>query len=125
MRRIPLDELRARMERVLLGLGLAPERAALSARLTAETDRDGIRTHGLARLPRFAQQVRNGVVDAKAEPERTAAFGAIERLVGAMQQRLGGVGGAFGAGDSDGDGDAQLMRGAADPDRRGTDRLCA
>jgi 3-dehydro-L-gulonate 2-dehydrogenase len=82
MRRIPLDELRARMERVLLGLGLAPERAALSARLTAETDRDGIRTHGLARLPRFAQQVRNGVVDAKAEPERTAAFGAIERWTG-------------------------------------------
>ena len=82
MRRIPLDELRARMERVLLGLGLAPERAALSARLTAETDRDGIRTHGLARLPRFAQQVRNGVVDPKAEPERTAAFGAIERWTG-------------------------------------------
>ena len=82
MRRSPLDELRARMERVLLGLGLAPERAALSARLTAETDRDGIRTHGLARLPRFAQQVRNGVVAPKAEPERTAAFGAIERWTG-------------------------------------------
>jgi 3-dehydro-L-gulonate 2-dehydrogenase len=82
MRRIGFDELRGRIERILQELGLAPERAGLSARLTAETDRDGIRTHGIARLPRFAQQVRSGVVDPKAEPERTAAFGAIERWTG-------------------------------------------
>jgi len=51
---------------LLLALGLAPARAALSARLTAETDRDGVRTHGVARLPRFAQWVRDrwGRVDA-------------------------------------------------------------
>jgi 3-dehydro-L-gulonate 2-dehydrogenase len=82
MIRIPFDELRGRMERALLGLGLAPERAALSARLTAETDRDGVRTHGVARLPRFAQGVSDGLIDPKAQPERTAAFGAIERWTG-------------------------------------------
>ena len=82
MQRIPFDELRGRVERVLLGLGLAPERAALSARLTAETDRDGVRTHGIARLPRFAQGLRDGLIDPKAEPERTAAFGAMERWTG-------------------------------------------
>jgi 3-dehydro-L-gulonate 2-dehydrogenase len=82
MRRIPFDELRMRVERVLLGLGLSPERAALSARLTAETDRDGVRTHGVARLPRFAQGVRDGLIDPKAQPERTAVFGAIERWTG-------------------------------------------
>lgn len=82
MKRIPLDELRGRAERVLLGLGLAPLRAALSARLTAETDRDGVRTHGIARLPRFAQGIRDGLIDPGAEPERTAGFGVIERWTG-------------------------------------------
>jgi len=82
MKRIAFDELRDRAERVLRALGLAPERAALSARLTAETDRDGVRTHGIARLPRFAQGVRDGLIDPKAVPERTAAFGAMERWTG-------------------------------------------
>jgi 3-dehydro-L-gulonate 2-dehydrogenase len=82
MKRIEFDELRTRVERVLLALGLAPERAALSARLTAETDRDGVRTHGMARLPRFAQWVREGRVDPAAKPERVAEFGAIERWRG-------------------------------------------
>lgn len=82
MRRVAFAELQGRIERVLLGLGVAPERAALGARLTAETDRDGVRTHGIARLPRFAQWVRDGVVDPRAEPERVAGFGAIERWTG-------------------------------------------
>jgi 3-dehydro-L-gulonate 2-dehydrogenase len=82
MKRIAFDELRTRVERVMLALGLAPERAALSARLTAETDCDGVRTHGVARLPRFAQWVREGRIDPAAEPERVAAFGAIERWKG-------------------------------------------
>ena len=68
MRRIPFDELRGRVEHVMLELGLAPERAVLSARLTTETDRDGVRTHGIARLPRFAQGVHDGLIDPKAEP---------------------------------------------------------
>jgi 3-dehydro-L-gulonate 2-dehydrogenase len=82
MQRIAFDELRIRVERVLLALGLAPARAALSARLTVETDRDGVRTHGVARLPRFARWVREGMIDPAAEPERVAAFGAIERWTG-------------------------------------------
>jgi 3-dehydro-L-gulonate 2-dehydrogenase len=82
MQRIPFDELRRRIERVLLALGLAPERAALAARLTAETDRDGVRTHGIARLPRFAEMVRLGRIDPLAEPTLVQASGAIERWTG-------------------------------------------
>jgi 3-dehydro-L-gulonate 2-dehydrogenase len=82
MKRIDFDELRTRVERVLLVLGLTPERAALSARLTVETDRDGVRTHGVARLPRFARWVRDGRIDPMAMPERVAEFGAIERWTG-------------------------------------------
>ena len=82
MKRIAFDELLGRVERVLLGLGLAPERAPLSARLTAETDRDGVRTHGIARLPRFARGVRDGLIDPKAQPECVTGFGAMERWTG-------------------------------------------
>jgi len=82
MKRIEFDELRVRVERVLLALELAPERAALSARLTAETDRDGVKTHGVARLPRFARWVREGMINPAAMPERVAEFGAIERWRG-------------------------------------------
>jgi 3-dehydro-L-gulonate 2-dehydrogenase len=82
MKRIPFDELRARIEQVLLALGLPADRAALSARLTAETDRDGVKTHGVARLPRFAVQVKMGVVKPDAMPECVAHFGAIERWAG-------------------------------------------
>ena len=69
MRRVAFAELQARIELVLLALGVAPARAALGARLTAETDRDGVRTHGVARLPRFAQWVRNGLIDPRAGPD--------------------------------------------------------
>jgi 3-dehydro-L-gulonate 2-dehydrogenase len=82
MRRVALAELQERIERVLVGLGVAPERAALSARLTAETDRDGVRTHGVARVPRFAKWVQDDVIDPRAEPERMAGFGVIERWTG-------------------------------------------
>jgi len=69
MRRIPLADLTHHIERALLNLGLTPDRAALSARLTAETDRDGVRTHGIARLPRFAEMIRLGAVNPSATPE--------------------------------------------------------
>ncbi len=81
MLRIPFEELRARVESILLALGLG-QRSALAAQLIAETDRDGIRTHGIARMPRFAEMVRLGRIDPRAEPDRVASFGALERWTG-------------------------------------------
>lgn len=82
MIRLPFDELRQRVESVLLPLGLTPERAALSARLIAETDRDGVRTHGVARLPRLVEGIRLGYISATAEPTCEASMGALERWAG-------------------------------------------
>jgi 3-dehydro-L-gulonate 2-dehydrogenase len=82
MIRVPFDELRQRIERVLRSLGLTPPRAVLASRLIAETDRDGVRTHGVARLPRFAEMVQLARIDPLAEPERIASFGALERWTG-------------------------------------------
>jgi 3-dehydro-L-gulonate 2-dehydrogenase len=81
MVRIPFEELRARTERVLLKLWLG-QRSARAAQLIAETDRDGVRTHGIARLPRFAEMVRLGRIDPRAKPEPVASFGALERWTG-------------------------------------------
>jgi 3-dehydro-L-gulonate 2-dehydrogenase len=82
MVRIAFDELRRRVELILLALGLPDLRAGISARLIAETDRDGVRTHGIARLPRFAEMVRLGRIDPLAEPECVASFGTLERWIG-------------------------------------------
>jgi 3-dehydro-L-gulonate 2-dehydrogenase len=82
MLRVHFDELYEALRKAMLQLGLSEDRAALSARLTAETDRDGIYTHGLSRFPRFSAMVRNGSIDPNAEPTLTASFGSIERWDG-------------------------------------------
>ncbi len=82
MLRVPYTDLYAALLKAMEQLGLQGERAALCARLFAETTRDGVYTHGLNRFPRFAAMVRNGSIDVNAEPERIAAFGSIERWDG-------------------------------------------
>src|SRR5580704_16301502 len=82
MLRVPYDDLLAALERAMLRLGLEGDRAAQSARLFAETTRDGVYTHGLNRFPRFAESIANGSVDVTAEPTRIAGLGAIERWDG-------------------------------------------
>jgi 3-dehydro-L-gulonate 2-dehydrogenase len=80
--RVPFPEILARLQRALAGLGFEPARAALCARLFAEASRDGVYSHGLNRFPRFVEQIRRGVVVPGAQPERTAAVGAVERWDG-------------------------------------------
>lgn len=80
--RIPFDDLYNALCKAMRHLGLADERAALSARLFAETTRDGVYTHGLNRFPRFAAMVENGSIHVHAEPTQTAAFGSIGRWDG-------------------------------------------
>ena len=82
MLRIPFADLTATLTRALQALGLTPERAALSARLIAETDRDGVSTHGVARFPRFAEMVRLGRIDPLATPSCTTSLGALEQWDG-------------------------------------------
>ena len=82
MLRIPYDELHDTLRCVLLKTGFPADRADRCARLFADTDRDGVYSHGLNRFPRFMETIRRGVVDIHAQPERIAAFGAIERWDG-------------------------------------------
>ena len=82
MLRIPYDDLYAALHRATEHLGLRGDRAALCARLFAETTRDGVYTHGLDRFPRFADMVANGSIDVNAEPTRVAGAAALERWDG-------------------------------------------
>jgi 3-dehydro-L-gulonate 2-dehydrogenase len=82
MLRVAYADLTQSLTRATLHLGLRGERAALCARLFAETTRDGVYTHGLNRFPRFAAMVANGCIDVAAEPTRVAGAGALERWDG-------------------------------------------
>lgn len=82
MLRVPFDELHARLARILVALGFDPADADRCARLFAETSRDGVHSHGVARFPRFVEAVRAGVVDVHATPVLVASHGAFERWDG-------------------------------------------
>jgi len=80
--RVPFDELFGALQAAMLRLGFEDERAALCARLFAETTRDGVYTHGLNRFPRFRETIRNGSVIVSAQAEKTGGAGAFERWTG-------------------------------------------
>lgn len=80
--RIPYPELLQTLTDSLLRRGFTAERAALCARLFAETTRDGVYSHGVNRFPRFLRMIANGCIDIHAEPRLVAAAGALERWDG-------------------------------------------
>ncbi len=82
MPRVPYPELYDALLRAMLRLGFDRERAELSARLFAETTRDGVYTHGLNRFPRLAAMVANGSLDVRASPTWLAGTGGLERWDG-------------------------------------------
>ncbi len=80
--RIPFNHVRETLAAILAGLGFAPQRAEMCARLFAETTCDGVYTHGVNRFPRFVAMVRKGSIDVNAEPAPVARFAALERWDG-------------------------------------------
>ena len=82
MLRVPFAEVASTLAAILVGKGFEPHRAEHSARLIAETTRDGVYSHGIERFPRFLETIRNGTVDVKATPGLVLQFGSIERWDG-------------------------------------------
>ncbi len=75
--RVPYADLHRVLVAALVNAGFEPARADLCARLFADTDRDGVYSHGLNRFPRFYRMISSGVVDVRATPacvERRHAF---------------------------------------------------
>ncbi len=82
MIRVPYQEVFDTLLKALLRFGFTPERAQLCARLFAETSRDGVHSHGLARFPRFVRGIRNGLIDIHATPRLVSGRGPLERWDG-------------------------------------------
>lgn len=82
MERVPFDELHRALTAVLLREGFSRDRAELSAQLFAETSRDGVHSHGIARFPRFVRNIRSGIVMPETVPEKIGGDGALERWDG-------------------------------------------
>ncbi len=80
--RVPFETIADVLAGILLKRGLTPGRAALCARLFAETTRDGVYSHGVNRFPRFIRMIDNGSVDVHAAPRLVSQSGALERWDG-------------------------------------------
>ena len=80
--RIAFKKLMGTLSSVLKRRGMESERAALCARLLAETDRDGVYTHGVNRFPRFVRMIDAGRIDVHAAACVTVKTGALERWDG-------------------------------------------
>ena len=76
--RVPFDELKAQIKKVMLKAGLSEEQAEVCAQTHAETSRDGVYSHGLNRVPRFIGYVKKSWVDVNAKPELVKGVGCME-----------------------------------------------
>jgi 3-dehydro-L-gulonate 2-dehydrogenase len=90
MLRVPYADLDHALHRAMLHLGLDGDRAALCARLFAETTRDGVYTHGLNRFPRFAGAAAIERWDGHLGPGNLNAYAAMQRAI--ELARLHGLG---------------------------------
>lgn len=80
--RVPYEDLKQAFLRVLLTLPFPEAKAEICAGIFADNSRDGVHSHGLHRFPVFVKYLREGHIDAMAEPECTESLGAFERWRG-------------------------------------------
>ena len=79
---IPYDTVTRTLKGILTERGFTPERAAISARLFADANRDGVLSHGMDRFETFLRAIEMGLVNPAAEPELIWSGGALERWDG-------------------------------------------
>ena len=82
LKRIPFDEIRRELTRVLLCLDFEDSAAKRCAWIFTENSCDGVVSHGLNRFPTFVTDVKRGIVKTGVEPERVNYFGALEQWDG-------------------------------------------
>ncbi|MCC8060895.1 MAG: 3-dehydro-L-gulonate 2-dehydrogenase [Clostridiales bacterium] len=80
--RIPYETVLNTTRSAFLNLGLSEEQALACAIIHTESSLEGIESHGLNRVPRFAEYVQKGWVDIHAQLELVGAKGAVENYDG-------------------------------------------
>ncbi|KAH8652249.1 malate/L-lactate dehydrogenase [Xylariales sp. PMI_506] len=66
---VEAGEARRYVEQVLAGNGVPVKNAGIVAKCLVAADLRGVDTHGMNRIPSYVERIRQGVLDAKAEPE--------------------------------------------------------
>lgn len=74
------EELRALAERVLTAAGASPANARMVAAALIAAELDGLGSHGMSRLPFYADQARSGKVDGRAVPAVSHPAAAVIRV---------------------------------------------
>ncbi|QIW96807.1 hypothetical protein AMS68_002325 [Peltaster fructicola] len=68
---ITADEAQAFSERLLVAVGVSREHAVIVAQCLVAADLRGVDTHGINRLPSYITRIRQGVLNARAQPTLT------------------------------------------------------
>ena len=79
---VPFEKLKATAKKAFLNLGLDEEQAETCAHIHASSSADGVESHGMNRIPRFAEYVGKGWINIKGKPELVRAKGAAENYDG-------------------------------------------
>lgn len=82
MLRVPFEQMKREIIRVLVKRGFTPDRAEECATLFAEASLDGVYSHGLNRVPRFVHYIERGWVNVNAVPTLIDRIGMLERYDG-------------------------------------------
>lgn len=80
--RLTFEELYSEIKRVFMKYGMEEERAGLCARIHAESNNDGIFSHGTNRVVRFVNYIKDGWVNPNADPVVEKDLGAIRIVNG-------------------------------------------
>ena len=83
VRRVQAHALRSYCEAVLQAVGVPAPGAQLVADCLVTANLQGVDTHGVARLPTYVRRMREGAIDAKAQPRIVTSRGATAILDGA------------------------------------------
>jgi 3-dehydro-L-gulonate 2-dehydrogenase len=84
MTRVQFDEMKSVVKKVFVNAGLTDEKADICAEVHTESSRDGVYSHGLNRVERFADYLVKGLVNANATPSLVLTLGAMEVYNGNM-----------------------------------------
>lgn len=76
--RITFEALKETFKRILIASDFSEEKAEICADIFASNSRDGVYSHGLNRFPVFADYIKQGLVNPRAEPALVSAKGLIE-----------------------------------------------
>lgn len=82
MKKLNYEEIKQALYKILKGYYFPDDKARLIADTYTQSSCDGVYSHGLNRFPLFIDYVERGLIDVKADPEKIASFGTLERWNG-------------------------------------------